>query len=348
MYDYDVFLSHNGRDKPWVRSLHELLVRKGLSVFFDEKSIRLGQAVPNVIGKALDKSKKIVVVLSPAALASDWVALEYQVGVMNDPGGSHERLLQVKIASVPNEAIPAILRFRKYADLTNRKSRKANLSELLEALGVNATDAELEKLCGDLDRLEVAGFDEVCNQWNWTGEDLLRALIDLDYRTLRGLTDENEGSVRQWAPVFMSHPQSWRLLTTGPREISGYWHFASLFPEDFARAKAGELFDNEITVARVQPFGKAKSYDIYFVQFCLDFGFRGPQYLFQLTQSIRDVLKDLTNAGIQIGEVCANAYTDEGYAMCRFFHLTEGVPHKSHGTIFTARMVDLLKRMDDA
>lgn len=40
---FDVFLSHNSRDKPAIRELAELLKERGISVWLDEEQLRPGQ-----------------------------------------------------------------------------------------------------------------------------------------------------------------------------------------------------------------------------------------------------------------------------------------------------------------
>jgi hypothetical protein len=99
--------------------------------------------------------------------------------------------------------------------------------------------------------LSLAHLEDVM-QWGWNGATLLHHLIALDRRLLGDLlTDAREGTSEQWAPVFMAHPETWALLTTGPKQIKGYWCFTALNDAQFRRAKAGELLDSEITLDTV-------------------------------------------------------------------------------------------------
>jgi len=192
-----------------------------------------------------------------------------------------------------------------------------------------------------VEALNVADIDDAQN-WGWSGTTLLDAFIALDYATLEGLTGDNEGDSKQWAPIFMNQPETWRMLTTQPKVIKGYWHFAPLFPDDYARAKAGELLDSEITVDRVQTLLEPGQYDIYFVQLCLHPRFRAMKYRKQLVCSVLSVMEDLAKDEIFIREICANAYTPEGVGACRTFHMEPGKEHKSHGTIYSAPIAALL------
>jgi hypothetical protein len=136
------------------------------------------------------------------------------------------------------------------------------------------------EVVGTQSKLKVAGIDDVV-QWGWDGTKLLEALIALDYETTDGLTSVHEGNPAQWGPVFMNHPETWRLITTGPRAIVGYWHWAPLFRREYELAKAGQLNDSQITVDTVQYFEFSGTYDLYFVQICMLAEHRRP-HSFQL------------------------------------------------------------------
>lgn len=346
--EYDVFLSHNRRDKPWVRGLYEFLTANGLRVFFDEESVLPGQSIVTAIEAALDCSRHVVLVLSPASLSSRWVALESQLAIYDDPDGRGNRLIPVIVEKVNWSAVRPVVRTLNCLDLTEPSSRSDRLSKLLAALGVRPTDrGALEPLLAGVDArpllqpLAVAGVGDVLD-WGWTGEKLLEEFIALDYATLEGLTPAHEGSPRQWAPVFMNHPETWRMLVSAPGEIRGYWHFAPLFPEDYERARTGKLLDSEITADRIRMFELPGEYEIYFVQLCMHQRFRHPAHVRQLFRSIFDVLEELGDQGIFVRQLCANAYTDIGRAICKSCNLALLCEHAEHGTIFGSPIRNVL------
>jgi hypothetical protein len=76
-FAYDVFLSHHKADKPRVRRLAERLRAAGLRVWFDERVIKASDDIYLAIERGLEASRTLVLRLSPAALGSDWVALEH-------------------------------------------------------------------------------------------------------------------------------------------------------------------------------------------------------------------------------------------------------------------------------
>ncbi|MGD0573217.1 MAG: hypothetical protein ABSB11_09380 [Sedimentisphaerales bacterium] len=191
---------------------------------------------------------------------------------------------------------------------------------------------DINKTMGALG-IAVAGVQDVLS-WGWNGQMLVDELIRLDYMTIPGLVLRHEGDMAQWAPVFMNQPDTWRLLINKPRSIVGYWHFAPLLPEDYAVAKRGRLLDSQITIDKVQFFGPPGFYDIYFSQICMHPSFRKLRSVQLLFKSIFQLIDDLSCRGIFVREICANAYTDVGHAVCRYFHLEYLCNHLEHGVIY--------------
>lgn len=71
-----VFLCHCSKDKPAVRAIATRLRNAGVDVWLDEFELLAGQSLVGTIGKAIDSSDFVVVVLSEHALKSKWVATE--------------------------------------------------------------------------------------------------------------------------------------------------------------------------------------------------------------------------------------------------------------------------------
>jgi TIR domain len=66
---WDIFMSHASPDKPWVRGLVEALQHAGVTVWFDDERISLGQPVRQAVKKGLNNVRYGIVVLSKAYLA---------------------------------------------------------------------------------------------------------------------------------------------------------------------------------------------------------------------------------------------------------------------------------------
>jgi formylglycine-generating enzyme required for sulfatase activity len=68
----DVFISHAYEDKEVARPLAEALRQRGLTVWYDEYVLRLGDSLREVIERGLASSRFGVVILSPSFFAKEW------------------------------------------------------------------------------------------------------------------------------------------------------------------------------------------------------------------------------------------------------------------------------------
>jgi hypothetical protein len=127
-FQYDVFLSHNPKDKPRVRPLAERLKAAGLRVWFDEWVLQPGADMDSVIERGLESARVQVLCLSPAALASDWVALERNTALFRDPGNTGRRFIPLLLADCD---VPDALRRYKVVDF--REETEAGFAELVAA-----------------------------------------------------------------------------------------------------------------------------------------------------------------------------------------------------------------------
>jgi hypothetical protein len=74
---YDVFISHASDDKDSiVRSLAEALQGKGLTVWYDEFTLRIGDSLRQKIDAGLARSRVGLVVISPAFIGKGWTNYE--------------------------------------------------------------------------------------------------------------------------------------------------------------------------------------------------------------------------------------------------------------------------------
>jgi WD40 repeat protein len=125
---YDVFLSHNSKDKPRVRRLAERLKRAGLRVWFDTWVIQTGDDIFLSIERGLEVSRTLVLCMSPATFGSDWVSLERSTVLFRDPTNARRRFVPLLLADCE---IPDTLRRYKYIDY--RKAGATTFKELLVA-----------------------------------------------------------------------------------------------------------------------------------------------------------------------------------------------------------------------
>src|SRR4051794_30207223 len=135
-FTYDVFLSHNSKDKPRVRKLAEDLRDAGLRVWFDEWVLKPGDDIYLAIERGLEAARTQVVCLSPAALESKWVTLERSTVLFRDPTNAGRRFIPLLLADCE---LPDALRRYKYVDY--RWETKAAFAELLASCRFEAAPA---------------------------------------------------------------------------------------------------------------------------------------------------------------------------------------------------------------
>ena len=135
-YNYDVFVSHSPADQGWVRA--ELLPRleqAGLSVFVDYRDFELG--VPKLVNieRAVKLSRKILIVLTPSWVASEWANFDALLVQTSDPAGQMRRMVPLLLElCAPPERIALLT----HADFTQPTRRAAEMTRLLHALGTQS------------------------------------------------------------------------------------------------------------------------------------------------------------------------------------------------------------------
>ncbi|MEK7674816.1 MAG: toll/interleukin-1 receptor domain-containing protein [Verrucomicrobiota bacterium] len=93
---YDVFICHASADKAdFVRPLVEALRDQHVEVWYDEKSLKLGDSLRRAIDKGLTKSRFGVVVLSKAFFARNWPQYELDALAEREMAGNDKVLLPV-------------------------------------------------------------------------------------------------------------------------------------------------------------------------------------------------------------------------------------------------------------
>src|SRR6266481_5742395 len=127
-FQFDVFLSHNKRDKARVRRLAERLRAAGVRVWFDDWVVKPGDDIYLAVERGLEAARTLVLCLSPAALGSDWVGLERSTVLFRDPSNAGRRFIPVLLAECK---LPDTLRRYKYVDL--RRESGSAFDELLSA-----------------------------------------------------------------------------------------------------------------------------------------------------------------------------------------------------------------------
>jgi hypothetical protein len=129
MTDFDVFLSHNSIDKPWVIQLKDDLTRYGLKVWLDKDEIRPGDLFAEALEDALENCKAIALIISPQAMDSGWVKEEYYRAVSLSK--SKQLPLQMIPVILREAEVPGFAKSRNWIDFRDENQYNENVWRLV-------------------------------------------------------------------------------------------------------------------------------------------------------------------------------------------------------------------------
>jgi len=138
-FTYDVFISYSHKDKQWVQlELLPWLKRAGLRICIDSESygprepFEVGTPIDRAVEQAIETSRKILCVFSPAYRDSAWCELEQSITTASDPAARRRRLVPILLQHC---SLPAGIGRLLYADFTQAGSHKQAWDKLLVAVG---------------------------------------------------------------------------------------------------------------------------------------------------------------------------------------------------------------------
>lgn len=134
---WDVFVSHNKAHRLQVKQMVHQWRACGLQVFFDEDCIEPGEDIGEGIERGIQDSRHVVLVLTPAAVRSRWVALEAACAMYTDPDSRDRRIIPLMLEQTPLDEIRLAVRRLSMIDLTNPDTAQFHYERLLAHLRVN-------------------------------------------------------------------------------------------------------------------------------------------------------------------------------------------------------------------
>ncbi len=189
-------------------------------------------------------------------------------------------------------------------------------------------------------RLSIAKFEEVV-RWGWDGEILMKQIFNLDYANFSNLNQEREGSINQWAEIFMNYPKIWSILIAPPNKVIGYWCFLPLKKEYFQKAQEGTLQDSHIENYMFDDIDLPGTYNLYFDTICIETEYRRIGFRLLWDAFILEI-SDLAKNSVFFEEICVNAYTSKGIGLCVSAGLRRIGNHHDHGEIFCGKMSEII------
>ncbi len=101
----DFFVSYTAADRAWAEWIAWQLEKEGLTTCLQAWDFRPGSSFPQEMHEALRRADRMIAVLSPAYLASQYATSEWQTMYRDDPLGTKRRLVPVRVEPCEPEAL---------------------------------------------------------------------------------------------------------------------------------------------------------------------------------------------------------------------------------------------------
>lgn len=127
-YKFDVFLSHNSKDKHTVLEIANKLRSQGLRVWYDDWCIKIGDDIYQKIEQGLQDSRIFIFCVSDNSLSSEWVSLEKNTAIFRDPSNKSKSFYPIILSNLTIK-LPQTLQRIKFGDY--RKHPESVISDIL-------------------------------------------------------------------------------------------------------------------------------------------------------------------------------------------------------------------------
>ena len=145
-----VFISYSSVDRGFVEQLIRDLQANGITPWYDQWEMIPGESLTWKIGNAILDNDRMVTIMSPNSVASEWVQRELGVALERE---FRERSVQVIPALIEDCTIPAFLRDKVYADF--RSDYRKGLHDLLRAVGWSRVESAVVSNLPDLSTAHI-------------------------------------------------------------------------------------------------------------------------------------------------------------------------------------------------
>jgi hypothetical protein len=138
---HDVFISYSHQDKEWVDGvLVKTLQANGVDVLIDSDDFAGGATSIDNMTNAVENAQRMLVVLTPNWVSSEWTRFEGQLSVQTDPTGSKGKLIPILRQKCDP---PKWMAIRSYLDFVDDGRITQQMDRLIRALKrpLGATEA---------------------------------------------------------------------------------------------------------------------------------------------------------------------------------------------------------------
>jgi TIR domain-containing protein len=136
---YSCFISYSSKDQTFAERLYADLQSRGVRCWFAPDHMRIGDKIIDSIDEAIRLRDKLLLILSDAAITSDWVEDEVTTAFEEERKRGDVVLFPVRIDDAvmqTSEAWAAKLRARHIGDFTQRDSYQKSFERLMRDLRV--------------------------------------------------------------------------------------------------------------------------------------------------------------------------------------------------------------------
>lgn len=128
-----VFLSHNHKDKAFVRKLARDLENHGVRYWLDEAEMKIGDSLIEKIRQGIDSVDYFAVILSPESVNAPWVVNELDVAMNYQINGKKIKVLPIMLKNCDP---PGFLIGKLYADFRGEEEYTEAFKQLIQSIGV--------------------------------------------------------------------------------------------------------------------------------------------------------------------------------------------------------------------
>jgi tetratricopeptide (TPR) repeat protein len=128
----DFFISYNKADRAWAKWIAWQIKAQGKQVVYQEEDFEPGCNFPLEMHKAIQECEKILLVLSPDFLTSEFTSPEWAAFFVQDPAGNNRKIVPVRVRDCKPDGLLKPIVYIDLLDVTpEEEARRVLLNKLL-------------------------------------------------------------------------------------------------------------------------------------------------------------------------------------------------------------------------
>lgn len=241
--EHDVFLSHTGADKNWVRALGERIEQEGIEdrsgsrrikVFFDEWDVDYGENIVNRLNDGLNRSRYLAAILSPEFIESNWANQEWTHWFMSDPKAPNLIPILYRDTSLDGNRrieLPMPFKTARFVDFRERTQFERALQQLLRRVrGLRPERGRSQPARYTRSEIPAASSDNTAGLKSWDADPIPELIIGnlLEVKSLPNTIWSGKTEYQKPEEVWEAVPDAAMFILRDRR----LWTFVDLTRED--------------------------------------------------------------------------------------------------------------------